>query len=141
MYLQYYFESTLRYLGHVFDIVIHRPIANLTVQVVEINQNTILKSSPSVYYAVTTDLPFLTFSTQFESHSTEIGTKTSRRTLSKPTKCISDAGRTTADQVARECTLVFSWQRKAGKDVGRKQRNDWGLLERPVTRSPLASVS
>lgn len=127
MYLQYYFETALRYLGHVFDIVSHRPIANLTVQVVEINQNTILKSLPSVYYAVTTDgLPFLTFSTQFKSHSTEIGTKTSRRTLSKPTKCISDAGRTTADQVARECALVFSWQRKAGKDVGRKQRNDWG---------------
>lgn len=57
MYLQYYFETALRYLGHVFDIVSHRPIANLTVQVVEISQNTILKSVPSVYYAVTTDLP------------------------------------------------------------------------------------
>lgn len=53
MYLQYYFETALHYLGHVFDIVSHRPIANLTVQVVEINQNTILKSLPSVYYSVT----------------------------------------------------------------------------------------
>lgn len=35
MYLQYYFETALHYLGHVFDIVSHRPIANLTVQVVD----------------------------------------------------------------------------------------------------------
>lgn len=67
MYLPY-FESALHYPGHVFDIVSHRPIANLNVQVVEISQNTILKSVPIVYYAVTTDLPFLTFSTQFKSH-------------------------------------------------------------------------